>query len=64
MLRSRLRNVWYRRAFQNKEVKFPHVQKSHLNEIPIARVFSTTREQEKPGEMEALKVLYREAMER
>jgi hypothetical protein len=37
LLCSRLLSFWYRTAFQNEEVKFPHVQKSHLVRIPIPR---------------------------
>jgi len=44
LLCSRLLNVWYRTAFQNEEIKFPHVQKSHLVRLPIRRVaFMTPR---------------------
>ena len=42
ILCSRLLNFWYRTAFQNEEVKFPHVQKSHLVRLPIRRVPFTT----------------------
>ena len=33
---SNLINFWYFTAFQNDEVKFPHVQKSHIEAIPLA----------------------------
>jgi len=33
-----LLNFWYRTAFQNEEIKFPHVQKSHLIRLPIHRI--------------------------
>jgi len=42
LLCSRLLSFWYRTAFQNEEVKFPHVQKSHLESIPIRRIVFTT----------------------
>ncbi len=42
ILCSRLLNFWYRTAFQNEEVKFPHVQKSHLIRLPIRRIELTT----------------------
>ncbi len=42
VLCSRLLNMWYRTAFQNEEIKFPHVQKSHLVRLPIRRVAFTT----------------------
>ena len=35
ILSSNLLNLWYRNCFQNEEVKFPHVQKSHLVRIPV-----------------------------
>jgi hypothetical protein len=42
LLCSRLLSFWYRTAFQNDEVKFPHVQKSHLLRIPIRRIVFAT----------------------
>ena len=42
ILCSRLLSFWYRTAFQNDEVKFPHVQKSHLVRLPIPRVEPAT----------------------
>ncbi len=47
ILCSRLLNFWYRTAFQNDEVKFPHVQKSHLIRLPIRRIESTTPEKKR-----------------
>lgn len=35
ILSTNLLTFWYRVAFQTDEVKFPHVQKSHLNRIPL-----------------------------
>lgn len=35
LLSSKLTTFWYRHAFQTEEVKFPHVQKSHINKLPI-----------------------------
>ncbi len=64
VLSSRLINLWYMTAFQNEEVKFPHVQKSHLNEIPIRRIFFTTPEAERRETVQELKNLYQRAMER
>jgi hypothetical protein len=39
---SRLLSFWYRTAFQTEEVKFPHVQKSHLISIPIRHIDFTS----------------------
>ena len=44
---SHLLSFWYRVAFQNEEVKFPHVQKSHLASIPICRIAFTTLPEER-----------------
>jgi len=38
LLSSKLLTFWYRVAFQTEEVKFPHVQKSHLVRIPIKKL--------------------------
>lgn len=37
---SNLINFWYFTAFQNDEIKFPHVQQSHIEAIPLAGVLS------------------------
>jgi hypothetical protein len=42
ILCSRLLTQWYRTAFQNDEVKFPHVQISHLKSLPIPKVTFAT----------------------
>jgi len=42
VLCSRVLSFWYRTSFQNEEVKFPHVQKSHLVSLPIRRIEFTT----------------------
>jgi type I restriction-modification system DNA methylase subunit len=47
VLSSRLMDSWYRTAFQNEEVKFPHVQKSHLERLPIRRIGSRTPQKER-----------------
>jgi len=47
ILSSRLMNSWYRTAFQNEEVKFPHVQKSHLERIPIRCINFRTPQNER-----------------
>jgi hypothetical protein len=47
ILCSRLLTFWYRTAFQNDEVKFPHVQKSHLIRLPIRRIEFVTPEKER-----------------
>jgi type I restriction-modification system DNA methylase subunit len=47
VLSSRLMDSWYRTAFQNEEVKFPHVQKSHLERLPIRRIDSRTPQKER-----------------
>ena len=47
ILCSRLLSFWYRTAFQNEEVKFPHVQKSHLEFLPIRRIAFTTPQDER-----------------
>lgn len=60
VLCSRLINLWYRNAFQNDEVKFPHVQKSHLERIPIRRIKFTTPEKERKQLLERSKELYQE----
>jgi hypothetical protein len=35
ILPARLLSFWYLHAFQNDEIKFPHLQKSHLESLPI-----------------------------
>jgi len=44
LLSSDLLTFWYRVAFQTDEVKFPHVQKSHLNRIPLCPLSEPTDE--------------------
>ncbi|WP_417373273.1 Eco57I restriction-modification methylase domain-containing protein [Haloferax chudinovii] len=42
LLSSKLLNFWYFNAFQNDEVKFPHVQKSHIESLPVPELPATT----------------------
>jgi hypothetical protein len=42
VLSSNLLTFWYRVAFQTDEVKFPHVQKSHLNRVPLCPLSKPT----------------------
>ena len=53
-------DLWYRTAFQNEEIKFPHVQKSHLQRVPIRRIHFTTPAEERAALVEELKRMYRE----
>lgn len=41
---SNLINFWYFTAFQNDEIKFPHVQQSHIQAIPLAGVLGGDEE--------------------
>jgi hypothetical protein len=38
LLSSDLLSFWYFHAFQNDEVKFPHVQKSHIESLPLPTI--------------------------
>ena len=58
VLSCRLMDLWYRTAFQNEEVKFPHVQKSHLERIPIRRINFTTPQAERGRLVTQAKRLY------
>ena len=58
ILCSRLLNFWYRTTFQNEEVKFPHVQKSHLIRLPIRRVNFTTPEKKRADFVDRARQLY------
>jgi hypothetical protein len=60
ILCSRLLTFWYRTAFQNDEVKFPHVQKSHLIRLPIRCIEFTTPENKRA----ALRTQARQVCER
>ena len=60
LLSSSLLDLWYRTGFQNEEIKFPHVQKSHLVQIPIRRIHFTTPPEERAALMEELKGMYHE----
>jgi hypothetical protein len=42
VLSSAVLSFWYQTTFQNEEIKFPHVQKSHLERLPIRRIALTT----------------------
>lgn len=42
LISSKLLSYWYRIAFQNEEIKFPHVQKSHLEVVPLPKINFTT----------------------
>jgi hypothetical protein len=53
-------SFWYRTAFQNEEVKFPHVQKSHLESLPIRRISFTTSAWERESLGDAAQALYAE----
>lgn len=55
---SKLINLWYRLAFQNEEVKFPHVQMSHLRAIPIRRIDFTTPEPTRTAHAQTAHVLH------
>jgi len=58
ILSSRLLSFWYRTAFQNEEVKFPHVQKSHLEKLPIRRIDFTTPAETRAAELARARALY------
>ena len=62
ILCSRLLNFWYRTAFQNEEVKFPHVQKSHLVRLPIRRIKFTTTEKKQAAFFDRAKQLYQRGL--
>jgi len=62
ILCSRLLNFWYRTAFQNEEVKFPHVQKSHLIRLPIRRIKFTTPEKKQAAFFDRAKQLYQRGL--
>jgi hypothetical protein len=62
ILCSRLLNFWYRTAFQNEEVKFPHVQKSHLIRLPIRRIEFTTPEKKRAAFFDRAKQLYQRGL--
>jgi hypothetical protein len=62
ILCSRLLNFWYRTAFQNEEVKFPHVQKSHLIRLPIRRIEFTTPEKKRAAFFDRAKQLYQHSL--
>jgi len=62
ILCSRLLNFWYRTAFQNEEVKFPHVQKSHLIRLPIRRIEFTTPEKLRVSLLGEAKQLYQRSL--
>jgi len=64
ILCSRLLDLWYRTAFQNAEVKFPHVQKSHLKQLPVRRIAFTTPKEERAQLVEDGKQMYFEALEK
>jgi hypothetical protein len=57
-----LLNFWYRTAFQNEEVKFPHVQKSHLIRLPIRRIKFTTPEKKQAAFFDRAKQLYQRGL--
>lgn len=58
LLCSRLLNFWYRNAFQNEEVKFPHVQKSHIERLPIRRIDFVTPAEERAKRVQQGQSLY------
>jgi hypothetical protein len=62
ILCSRLLNFWYRTAFQNDEVKFPHVQKSHLIRLPICRVEFATPENKRAALLTQARQLYQHSL--
>jgi len=62
VLCSRLLNFWYHTAFQNEEVKFPHVQKSHLVRLPIRRIEFTTAEKKRSVLVDKARQLYQLAL--
>jgi hypothetical protein len=62
ILCSRLLNFWYRTAFQNEEVKFPHVQKSHLIRLPIRRIEVTTPEKKRASFFDKARHFYQRAL--
>jgi hypothetical protein len=45
LLSSKLLSFWYFHAFQNDEVKFPHVQQSHIESIPVPNLDSSDNEE-------------------
>jgi hypothetical protein len=57
-----LLNFWYRTAFQNDEVKFPHVQKSHLIRLPICRVEFATPENKRAALLTQARQLYQHSL--
>jgi hypothetical protein len=57
-----LLNFWYRTAFQNEEVKFPHVQKSHLICLPIRRIAVTTPESKRDSFIDKASHLYQRSL--
>ena len=63
VLCSRLLSFWYRTAFQNDEVKFPHVQKSHLIRLPIRRIESTTPEKKRAAFFDKARQLYQRGLQ-
>ncbi|MGA2863139.1 MAG: TaqI-like C-terminal specificity domain-containing protein [Verrucomicrobiota bacterium] len=62
LVSSRLLNFWYRTAFQNDEIKFPHVQKSHLVRIPIRRIAFTTPAAKRAALLAKAQTFYERAM--
>jgi hypothetical protein len=62
ILGSRLLNFWYRTAFQNDEVKFPQVQKSHLIRLPIRRIEFATPENKRTALLTQARQLYRRSL--
>jgi hypothetical protein len=62
ILSSRLMNSWYRTAFQNEEVKFPHVQKSHLERLPIRRIKFGTPQNERTRLLAEAKRLHEQSL--
>jgi Cu/Ag efflux protein CusF len=62
ILCSRLLNFWYRTAFQNEEVKFPHVQKSQLICLPIRRIEVTTPEKRRSSFSDKARQLYQHGL--
>lgn len=63
LLNSKLLSFWYITAFQNDEVKFPHVQISHLKSLPICKIKFTTTVGEKETAIIQAKQLYQEALD-
>lgn len=64
LLCSRLLNFWYRNAFQNEEVKFPHVQKSHIERLPIRRIDFVTPAEERAKRVQQGQSLYEQYLKR